>query len=332
MRGLDTLPKVHVHVHLDGSYPLNAVRSLAARRGRAFDAPRQFASVDDFFAAYGEVPRLVETLDDLAGLCRGLVLAEATRGVVFLEPAIEPQLYAPRLGSIREVAVVIVQALQAAGAEAGLQVGANLTVNTDQDLPIADELADAAVSLADAGVTAFGTAGFVEPAGLGRFRPGADRALAAGLQVVAHAGQTGGPASVLEALDELGATRISHGVNAVQSRTVLERLASERIVCDVCPVSNIRLGVARDAASHPAPSMHAAGVPVTLNADDQLWFGPGVSEQYALAREAWGWSDPTLGDVALNGALVQGLSEETRTRLVSSVEAWLSSSGTERDS
>jgi adenosine deaminase len=324
MRPLDALPKVHVHVHLDGSYPLAAVQDLAARRGHDFSAPRDFTSTEEFFAAYGEVPPLVESPDDLAHLCRSLVLAEASRGVVFLEPAIEPQLYAPRLGSIHEVTGVIVEALQSAGAEAGIQVGANLTVNTDQDLPIAEELTDAAVSFAGAGVTAFGTAGFVEPAALGRFGPCAERARAAGLQVVSHAGQTGGPDSVLEALDELGATRISHGVHAVQSTALLERLASERVVCDICPVSNVRLGVVPDEASHPGPVMHAAGVPVTLNADDSLWFGRTVTDQYALARDVWGWSDQTLAGVAGVGALVAGLTEETRSGLLDGVQQWLS--------
>lgn len=323
MRDLKALAKVHVHVHLDGSYPAAAVRELAARRGLDLEAPRTFTSVDDFFDAYGEMPALVGSLEDLDELCQALVHSEAAHGVVYLEPAIEPQLYAPRLGSIGEVASVMVDALQAAGRDAGIQVGANLTINTDQDLPVAEELTDAAVALAGAGVTALGTAGFVEPAGLTRFSAYAGRAADAGLQVVAHAGQTGGPDSVLEALDELGATRISHGVNAVASRTLLARLAADRVVCDVCPVSNVRLGVSEDLSSHQAPTMHAAGVPLTLNADDELWFGASVSDQYDVARTRWGWTDETLAEIARNGALVRGLHDETRARLLDSVEAWL---------
>lgn len=323
MRLIADLPKVHVHVHLDGSYPCQAVKSLAARQGKQFVAPRTFDSVDKFFAAYGEVPALVETIDDLIGLCAALVAAESERGVVFLEPAIEPQLYAPRLGSIQEVAHAMVDALQKAGAEAGIQVGANLTINTDQDFDIAAELTDAAVSLAGSGVTALGTAGFIEPAGLGRFRTFAETASAAGLQVVAHAGQTGGPDSVFEALDELGATRISHGVNSVQSQALLERMASDQIVCDVCPVSNVELGVAADLNRHPAQALRQAGVPITLNADDELWFGRSISDQYAIARDVWAWPDEALAEVAQNGRLVAGLTDQTRERLRLGAEAWL---------
>jgi adenosine deaminase len=258
------------------------------------------------------------------------VLNEARNGVIYLEPAIEPQLYAPRLGNLDEVTAVMVAALQAAGSESGIQVGANLTINTDQDLPIADDLVVVAAAFAGRGVTALGTAGFVEPAGLARFQEHAEHARNAGLQVVSHAGQTGGPDSVLEALDELGATRISHGVHAIHSATVLERLARDQIVCDVCPISNVRLGVVSDLANHPARQLRAAGVPLTLNADDELWFGQSVTDQYFVARHEWNWSDEELADVARTGARVPGLNDHTRTRLLSSVDEWLTQTPTER--
>jgi adenosine deaminase len=75
--------------------------------------------------------------------------------------------------------------------------------------------------------------------------------------------------------------------------------------------------------------MRAAGVPLTLNADDQLWFGRSVTDQYTVARETWGWSDSTLADVARAGLLVHGLDEQTRVRLATSVEDWLTTPGTE---
>jgi len=325
-RDLVRLPKVHVHVHLDGSYPLPAVRALADRRGVPFETPDAFDDVWAFFAAYGTVPALVRDSDDLADLCAALVRAEAANGVLYLEPAIEPQLYAPRLGSLTEVTEIMIDALQRAAGETGIQVGANLTVNTDQDLPIAPELADIAARFAGSGITAFGTAGFVEPAGLGRFAESAAVARRAGLPIVAHAGQTGGPDSVREALDDLGATRLSHGIRSVQSPPLVERLAEEGIGCDVCPVSNVRLGVVASLAEHPAPALVAAGVPVTLNADDELWFGHSVVDQYRIARETWGLTDAELADVARAGLLVEGLSEETRRRFRAALDAWLGES------
>lgn len=322
VRSLTGLPKVHVHAHLDGSYPRSAVHALAARQGATLSVPTGFASVWDFFDAYGQVPALVRDLADLADLCRALVHAEAAAGVRYFEPSIEPQLYAPRLGSLTVITETIVGALQEAAAEAGIQVGANVTINTDQDEAIAIDLARVAVALAGRGVTALGTAGFEEPAGLARFAGAARAAVDAGLQIVSHAGQTGGPDSIREALDELGATRISHGVRAIDDPDLVARLAEERIVLDVCPQSNVRLGVTASLAEHPAAALFRAGVPITLNADDSLWFGSDVVDQYAIARDVWMLDDGRLRDLAHAGTLIPGMSPRTRSEYEVSLAAW----------
>jgi adenosine deaminase len=322
VRSLRALPKAHLHTHLDGSYPVAAVQALAQRRGVAFDVPGTFTDVWEFFDAYGTVPEMVGSHEDLAELCRALVHAEAAEGVRYLEPAIEPQLYSPRLGSLHQVTVTVLRAFAEAACDTGIEVGALLTINTDENLDISTDLAAVAARHAGGGVTALGTAGFVEPAGLSRFRAAAQIARAAGLPVVSHAGQTGGPASVIEALDELGATRLSHGFRAAESAELLGRLAADGIVCDICPVSNVRLGLIGDLAQHPAPQLIAAGVPVTLNADDQLWFTTTITEQYALAREVWGLTDETLALVALSGTRASGMSSSTRQEFVDAVDAW----------
>jgi adenosine deaminase len=322
-RSLRALPKAHLHAHLDGSYPLAAVAELAHRRGRPFTVPDGFGDVWEFFAAYGTVPALVQTHGDLAELCGALVRAEAEEGVVYLEPAIEPQLYSPRLGSLEQVTRTMLLAFQDASRDAGIEVNALLTINTDEDVALADDLARTAAAHAGDGVGALGTAGFVEPAGLGRFRGAARIAQAAGLPVVCHAGQTGGPESVEEALDELGARRISHGFRAVESPRLLERLAGEQVVCDVCPVSNVALGLVPSLAEHPAPALRAAGVPVTLNADDPLWFATTVTDQYRVARTSWGLDDDAIAGFAVAGTLASGMSHSTRLRLQDGVDEWL---------
>ena len=322
-RPIRALPKAHLHAHLDGSYPRRAVQALARKRGTAIAFPPSFPDVWEFFDAYGAVPALVESLEELASLCRALVHAEAAEGVLFLEPAIEPQLYSPRLGSLEQVTDTMLQAFADAAHDAGIEVGALLTINTDENLDIAEGLARVAAERAGAGVTALGTAGFVEPGQLARYRPAAAIAQAAGLPVVSHAGQTGGPDSIIEALDELGATRLSHGFRAIESQALMERLAEEQIVCDICPISNVRLGLVDDIAAHPAPRLLAAGIPVTLNADDSLWFGASISDQYEIARSRWGADDEMLARFARSGALAQGMSASGRAQFLEEISAWL---------
>ncbi len=322
-RSLQALPKAHLHVHLDGSYPLQAVEALARRQGASFQVPGSFATVWEFFDAYGTVPRLVQSHEDLAELCRALVHAEAAQGVFYLEPAIEPQLYAPRLGTLDQVTKTMLAAFAEASQDAGIEVGALLTINTDENFEISQDLARIAAAHAGRGVTGLGTAGFVEPGNLGRYRRSAEIARAAGLPVVSHAGQTGGPDSVEEALNELGATRISHGFRAIESESLIERLASEQIVCDICPVSNARLGVVPNICDHPAPKLLSAGVPVTLNADDELWFAASITDQYEVARTEWGLDDQALVGFARAGALATGMSAATRARFLNGIDAWL---------
>jgi adenosine deaminase len=324
---LSRLPKAHLHLHLDGSFPLGAVQQLAAQRGTAFDRPDGYETVDDFFAAYLQVPQLIGDLDDLAALCRALVAAEAAQGVVYMEPAIEPQLYSPRLGSMEDVLTVMCLAFAEAQAATGVEVGALFTINTDGGTEGADEAARLAARFAGRGVVGFGTAGFIEPAGLARFAGPVARARSAGLSIVCHAGQTGGPESVRDALDNLRPDRIAHGVQSARDPALLRRLADDGIVCDVCPSSNVALGVVADLQHHPFPALFEAGVPVTLNADDELFFGRSVTDQYDLARERFGLPDACLAQIAGNGALASGMSESTRQRLVTGVHGWLASSG-----
>jgi len=324
-RALGALPKAHLHAHLDGSYPLHAVEALARRRGAAFRVPETFADVWEFFTAYGTVPPLIETHEDLAGLCRAFVHAEAGHGVVYLEPAIEPQLYAPRLGTLIEVTRTMLAAFAEASGDAAIEVGAMLTINTDENLEISEDLARIAAAHAGRGITALGTAGFVEAGSFGPYRPAARIAQAVGLPVVSHAGQTGGPEGIAEALDMLDARRISHGFRAIENEGLVARLAEEQIVCDICPVSNARLGVVPDIAKHPAPMLLAAGVPVTLNADDELWFSANITDQYEIARTVWGLDDETIAGFARAGALATGMSAATRERLLGGIDAWLAS-------
>ena len=307
--------------------PGRRLRALARRRGLPFHVPETFSDVWAFFDAYGTVPALIEDHEDLASLCRALVHAEADEGVLYLEPAIEPQLYAPRLGTLDQITRTMLGAFAEAAQDAGIEVGALLTINTDENLEISEDLAQVAAAHAGHGVTALGTAGFVEPGNLARYRRPARIAQAAGLPVVSHAGQTGGPDSIEEALNELGARRISHGFRAIESASLVARLAEQQIVCDICPVSNARLGIVPDVSKHPAPRLRAAGVPITLNADDQLWFSAGITDQYEIARHVWGLDDETITAFARAGTLATGMSSAMRMRFLAGIAAWLAAGG-----
>ncbi|MFC8431895.1 hypothetical protein [Streptomyces sp. NPDC057253] len=120
----------------------------------------------------------------------------------------------------------------------------------------------------------------------------------AGLISAPHAGELAGPASVRSALDALGAQRIAHGIRAVDDPSLLARLAAQGVVLDVCPTSNVALGVVESLSAHPLPKLLHAGVRCTLNADDPLLFGPGLLEEYATARTTLALTDHQLAAIA----------------------------------
>jgi adenosine deaminase len=299
------------------------VASLAERLGSDFVPPDGFPDTDEFFRRYMEVPALISSLDELSAGCRMLVESEAANGTVYMEPGVEPQLHSPRLGSLEDVFSAMWAGFRDGAQATGVEVGCMVGVNTDFPVTVAEEVAAVAARRAGDGVVAFGTAGFVEPAGLGRFRGVVERARAAGLRIVCHAGQTGGPESVSEALDELRPDRIAHGVQAARDGGVLRRLAGAGVVCDVALTSNVRLGVVPGIEDHPLPTMLEAGVRVTLNADDELWFGSGIDHEYELARDVFGLDDERLAGIALSSLDATGASDDCRNRWRSGVASWL---------
>jgi adenosine deaminase len=138
-----------------------------------------------------------------------------------------------------------------------------------------------------------------------------------------HAGELAGPESVHEALDRLGADRIQHGVRAVEDPALVERLAAEGICLDVCPTSNLLLSVVDDLAHHPLPALLEAGVTCSLNADDPLLFGPGLSEEYELCRAGMGLSDAALAAVARSSLQASGAPRELVRAAGAGIDRWL---------
>ena len=125
------------------------------------------------------------------------------------------------------------------------------------------------------------------------------------------------------ALDVLGADRIQHGVRAIEDPDLVARLADERICLDVCPTSNLSLGVVDRLADHPLPELLDAGVPCSVNADDPLLFGPGLLEEYELCRDELGLDDDALAAVATASIEASGAPADVRARALDGIATWL---------
>ena len=139
----------------------------------------------------------------------------------------------------------------------------------------------------------------------------------AGLGITVHAGELAGPESVRDAIDHIRPSRIGHGVRAIEDAGLVRRIAEEGIVLELCPGSNVALGIYPDFASHPLPRLIEAGVRVTLNSDDPAYFETSLAREYEEARSAMGLSagqTASMTRTALESAFVD---EATRASLLS---------------
>jgi len=286
---------------------------------------------DGTFAGFSLIANIVfralHRPDEYIRLLREVAEDAAAEGAVWIEPAVWiTQATADRIGLPDPEAVLQLLLQAASDAQAATGVGIGLMVATSRIHPPdqAEALARLAAGYAGHGVVSFGLAG---DEALGPAEPFAGAfhiARAAGLMSTPHAGEHGGPESVRAALELLGAQRIEHGVRAIEDPLLVQRIVDEGICLDVCPTSNVQLSVTDSLEHHPLPALLAAGVTLSLNADDPVIFGCGLLDEYELARRAFGLDDFALANIAANSVRCSGAPESIRTSALARIDAWLS--------
>jgi adenosine deaminase len=325
-RDLRALPKAHLHVHLEGAMRPGTLRELADRHGLPanLEGDGSFAS---FIALYRAACEALRGPDDLSRLVREIVEDAAADGVAWIEiSAWVSSAHAERLG-LRDQAEVLNVLLDAGRrAERDLGVGVGFIVSCNRTRPPAEatELARLAAQHVGGGVVALGLADDETRGAAELFAEAFAIARDAGLIRAPHAGEHGGPDSVRRALDVLGAQRIEHGVTSIQDADLVRRLADEGITLDVCPTSNVVLRVVPTLADHPLPRLLEAGVPLSLNADDPLFFGSGVLAEYELARESFGVDDATLAHIARCSIRASGAPGDLKAKALAAIDRWAS--------
>jgi adenosine deaminase len=328
LRDLRQLPKAHLHLHLEGGMRPSTLVDLSKHYAAPMPDPPD-GSFATFIRLYRAAAAVLRVPDDYVRLVHEVVQDAAADGVVWLEPA---EWLAPgqpeRLGLADAQAVLdlLLDAARQASASTGVAVGWMVATNRTRPVAEAVSLARLAARYAGRGVVSFGladdeTKGRPEP-----FAPAFDIARAAGLIPSPHAGEHGGPDSVRGALDALGARRIQHGVRSAEDPQLLRRLAGEGVCLDVCPTSNVQLRVVTSLATHPLPALLDAGVNVSLNADDPLFFGSGVLAEYELARHSFGLDDAALARVAACSIRASGAPAGLKDKALADIDSWLLSS------
>src|SRR5581483_2323657 len=164
-----------------------------------------------------------------------------------------------------------------------------------------------------------------------QFAPYFGQARAAGLRSVPHAGESTGPETIWDAITHLGAERIGHGIAAARDDRLLTYLREHRIPLEVCPTSNVCTRSVPAMAEHPLPQLVAAGVPVSINADDPPMFSTSLNREYLLAAELLGLDEAGIAELARSAVRESFLDDAGRSELLAEIDAYAAERGTVAD-
>ena len=337
VRPIRTLPKAHLHLHFTGSMRPGTLLELADKYGVHLpDAlsggePPKLRATDErgwfrFQRLYDIARSCLRTPEDVQRLVRETAEEDVRDGSRWLEIQVDPTSYAPRLGGLTPALEIILDAVESAARDTGLGIRVLVAANRMKHPLDARTLARLAVRYRDRGVVGFGLSND-ERRGFARdFDRAFTIARNGGLLSAPHGGELSGPSSIRDCLDDLRACRVGHGVRAAEDPRLLERLSERNITCEVCPASNVALGVYEKREDVPLRTLWDAGVPMAMGADDPLLFGARLAAQYEIARGAHGFTDAELAELARQSVRGAAMPEGVRNEVLGDIDGWLASS------
>ena len=292
------------------------------------DWPPELSAADEkgwfrFQRLYDIARSVLRTEADVRRLVRQAAEDDVLDGSGWTEIQVDPSGYAARFGGITAFTDLVLDAVREAEAATRLRMAVVIAANRTRHPLDARTLARLAAQYAGRGVVGFGLSNDERRGRAEDFAPAFDIARRAGLASLPHGGELRGAGSAAACLSALHADRLGHGVRCVEDPAVLARVVDAGIPLEVCPVSNVALGVYATIEEVPLPLLLAAGVPVALGADDPLLFGSRLAGQYAVARAAYDLDDGTLAELARMSVRSSLAPEDVRTRLLRGIDAWL---------
>lgn len=315
------MPKAELHCHIEGATPPALAAAQAKRYGidtSAFikDGAYSWQDFTSFVQSYDATANLFRTEEDYALLAETYLTEIAEAGAIYSELIASPdQGDAVGIGAdayMRGLAEGAERARAKTGIETRLLVVGIRHFGPERVVKAAEYAARRPHPL----ITGFNLAGEERMHRVADFTRAFDIAREAGLGITIHAGELSGAFSVRDALDHVRPSRISHGVRAIEDADLVKRLADEGTVLEVCPGSNVALGVFKDFQSHPLRALHDAGVRVTLNSDDPPFFHTSLAREYEVAATVMGFSDAEILGMTRTAIEAAFVDEPTRQRLL----------------
>ena len=332
-RDLTALPKAHLHLHFTGSMRHGTLLELAERDGIVLpdplveDWPPKLSAADEkgwfrFQRLYDVARSVLRTEGDVRRLVTEAAEDDARDGGRWLEIQVDPSGYAAKFGGITAFTDLVLDAARDAGERTGVGIAVVIAANRTRHPMDARTLARLAAQYAGRGVVGFGLSNDERRGRTGDFARAFAIAERADLLLAPHGGELRGPESVRVCLDELHADRLGHGIRVAEDPALLERVVDRGVALEVCPVSNVALGVYSDLTSVPLPELMEAGATIALGADDPLLFGSRLEGQYATMRAAHELSDAQLAELARMSFRASRAPSDVREAAFADIDAW----------
>jgi aminodeoxyfutalosine deaminase len=329
---LRKLPKAELHLHLEGALSPHLVAALARKYGVELgDAELHqrynTRNFPQFLELYKWATSFLREPEDYARLAAETCANLQEQGVIYAEITLSIGVMLLRKQDVRANFRAICEVFEEKHrAREGPAVRFIFDAVRQFGPAPAMEIVDLAAEQQSSGVVAFGLGGDELSGPLSEFQPAYKRAADAGLHLLAHAGETGGPDQLRDAIDLLGAERIGHGIAAIRDPSLMMRLAERRIVLEVCPTSNLRTnalnlqlnGTDLSLLDHPLPKLVRAGIPVCLSTDDPSMFHTTLIDEYLHAHKM-GLTLDELLQINRGGFEYAFLSQQTRSELLARV-------------
>lgn len=322
---------------------VETVRDMAAGHGMRLPAslrsgyPPRLSAADErgwfrFQRLYDAARHCVRGEADMRRIVREAALDDGAEGSRWLEIQVDPTSYAPFVGGITPAMEIVLDEARSVNSTAdetgSARVGVLMAASRIRHPLEARTLARLAARYAGReadGVLGFGLSNDERRGATPDFAPAFRIADRAGLALVPHAGELLGPDAVTETLETLHPDRLGHGVRAAEDPRLLERIVTDGVALEVCPGSNVSLGVYREAPDVPLGSLLDAGATIALGADDPLLFDSRLLDQYESARTVHGLDDTQLAELARGSFRASRAPREVVEQAMTDIDDWLAS-------
>ncbi len=339
-RDLDLLPKAHLHLHFTGSLVVTTLRTLAAAAD--LDLPSHLLDAVPLDVPYTErgwhrfqrsydLARLAVVGEEAMRLVvRAAAANDVREGSRRMEIQVDPSSYARSVGGVAPALEIVLDEARSAAAQTGLSIGVIVAASRIRHPLEAATVARLAVRHAGEGpgeVVGFGLSNDEHAGSTDEFAQAFRIARNGGLPGVPHGGELRGPEHVAEIVRLFHPRRLGHGVRVAEDPRLLEQIVADGIALEVCPVSNVQLGVYERIDDVPLRTLVEAGATVALGADDPLLFLARLTDQYRLAREVHGFTDADIAELARSSLRASFAPQSDKDRWLAEVDDWLATPG-----